>query len=189
MKKIFSTQTIPWLEGVTDVDVKTRTVTVKGNRGELVRTFKLSADIFVNKAKKTVTVQIWFTKGREAASIRTVCSHITNMMLGVTKGYQYKMKFVYAHFPVNVNISDDKKVIEVRNFLGEKVIRRVHLLDGVTVDRSDAAKDEIVLTGNNVENVGTSAAQIQQITKVKNKDIRKFLDGIYVSESGVIASD
>ena len=186
MKKIFSTQSIPWLKDVEDVDVTTRTVTVKGPRGQLVRTFKLAADIFVNKAKKNITVQIWFTKGREAASIRTICTHINNMMLGVTKGYRYKMKFVYAHFPVNVNISDDKKVIEVRNFLGEKVIRRVHLLEGVTVDRSDDVKDEIVLTGNSIENVGTSAAQIQQITKVKNKDIRKFLDGIYVSESGVI---
>jgi len=190
MKKIFSTQTISWEDNVLDVSANTRTVVVKGPRGELTRSFKsMSVDIFVNKAKKTVTVQMWFTQGRQAAAIRTVCSHIRNMMLGVTLGFRYKMRFVYAHFPVNVNISDDNKVIEIRNFLGEKVIRRVEMLEGVTVNRSDDVKDEIFLVGNNVENVGTSAAQIQQSTKVKNKDIRKFLDGIYVSESGVIPVD
>lgn len=30
------------------------------------------------------------------------------------------------------------------------------------------------------------AALIQQATTVKNKDIRKFLDGIYVSEKGTV---
>ena len=34
--------------------------------------------------------------------------------------------------------------------------------------------------------VVVSAALIQQSTKVKKKDIRKFLDGIYVSEKGTI---
>ena len=33
------------------------------------------------------------------------------------------------------------------------------------------------------------AALIQQSTTVKNKDIRKFLDGIYVSEKGNIVQD
>merc|ERR1712100_515360 len=99
------------------------------------------------------------------------------MMIGVTKGFQYKMRFVYAHFPVNVNISDEKEVI-----------RRVPMLEGVTVDRSEV-KDEIILESNNVGNLGISASQIQQCTKVKNKDIRKFLDGIYVSEKGNVVKD
>jgi large subunit ribosomal protein L9e len=95
------------------------------------------------------------------------------------------MRFVYAHFPINVNIPDDKKSIEIRNFLGEKLTRKVELLPGVTVNHTDQ-KDEIVLTGNDIQNVSQSAANIQQSTLVKNKDIRKFLDGIYVSEKGLI---
>jgi large subunit ribosomal protein L9e len=31
-----------------------------------------------------------------------------------------------------------------------------------------------------------TAAQIQQATSVRKKDLRKFLDGIYVSEKGPI---
>ncbi|KAG0252850.1 60S ribosomal protein L9, partial [Mortierella polycephala] len=49
-------------------------------------------------------------------------------------------------------------------------------------------KDEIILIGNDVANVSQSAATIQQTTRVRNKDIRKFLDGIYVSQKGQIKS-
>merc|ERR1712213_93054 len=153
---VFATMSLKWLPDVEDVSVKARTVTVKGPRGTLTRSFKsVSADIFGDKAAKKITVEMWF---------------------------------VYAHFPVNVNISDAKDLIEIRNFLGEKVIRRVPMLEGITIDRSEV-KDEIILQGNNVENLGTSAARIQQICKVRNKDIRKFLDGIYVSEKGLVVQD
>jgi large subunit ribosomal protein L9e len=37
-----------------------------------------------------------------------------------------------------------------------------------------------------LEDVSQSAADIQQICRVRNKDIRKFLDGLYVSERGNI---
>jgi ribosomal protein L6P/L9E len=59
------------------------------------------------------------------------------------------------------------------NFLGEKIIRRVTLLPGVEVETSANVKDEIVLSGNSLENVSQSAADIQQICRVRNKDIRK----------------
>ena len=65
------------------------------------------------------------------------------------------MKFVYAHFPVNCNIPDDGKQIEIHNFLGEASVRRVHMLQGVTVARSPN-KDEIILTGNDLELVSQS---------------------------------
>ena len=47
----------------------------------------------------------------------------------------------------------------------------------------------IFFTGNSVEAVSQSAALIQQSTTVKNKDIRKFLDGVYVSEKGNVVAD
>ena len=71
-----------------------------------------------------------------------------------------------------------------RNFLGEKLVRRITLGEGVEVEASKNVKDELVLSGNSIENVSQSAADIQQICRVRNKDIRKFLDGIYVSERG-----
>lgn len=139
---------------------------------------------FIGKDKIKLTM--WHGARKTNAALRTVCTHINNMIKGVTKGYRYKMRLVYAHFPINVNIVDGGKGVEIRNFLGEKIIRRVSMLDGVKVDSSTAQKDEIILIGNDIENVSQSAASIHQSTLVKNKDIRKFLDGIYVSEKGVM---
>jgi large subunit ribosomal protein L9e len=73
--------------------------------------------------------------------------------------------------------------------LGEKIVRHVTMLDGVTVEASKGVKDQIELTGNSLENVSQSAADVQQICRVRNKDIRKFLDGLYVSEKGNIEGE
>lgn len=54
--------------------------------------------------------------------IRISLSHVENLITGFTKGYRYKMIFVYAHFPINASISSGGKGIEIRNFLGEKVL-------------------------------------------------------------------
>jgi large subunit ribosomal protein L9e len=70
--------------------------------------------------------------------------------------------------------------------LGEKFLRVVPMSEGVTVEISKAMKDELYVSGNDIEAVSKSAARIQQCTTVKNKDIRKFLDGIYVSEKTTI---
>lgn len=94
------------------------------------------------------------------------------MIIGVTKGFLYKMKLVYAHFPINAIPSDDGSSIQIRNFLGEKFVRECPMLEGTTVKLSDV-KDEIILQGNDIEKVSQSAASITDKCRVKNKDIRK----------------
>lgn len=76
-----------------------------------------------------------------------------------------------------------------RNFLGEKIVRYVTMRDGVAVEASKGVKDQIEISGNSLEDVSQCAADIQQICRVRNKDIRKFLDGLYVSERGNIAEE
>lgn len=128
----------------------------------------------------------WFGTKKEVAAVRTICSHVKNMIKGVIKGYRYKMRYVYAHFPINAAITEKGTVVEIRNFLGERIIRRVTMYPGVICSSSPNQKDEIILEGNDIELVSRSAALIQQSTLVKNKDIRKFLDGIYVSEKTTV---
>ena len=53
-----------------------------------------------------------------------------NLIKGVSAGFEYKMRLVYAHFPINVNIEDGGKLVEIRNFLGEKRVRAVNMLPG-----------------------------------------------------------
>uniref|UniRef100_A0A1L8DRN4 Large ribosomal subunit protein uL6 n=1 Tax=Nyssomyia neivai TaxID=330878 RepID=A0A1L8DRN4_9DIPT len=173
-------------EGNTVIESK---VKISGPRGKLERTFKhLALDIYMAH-KRTIKVEKWFGTKKELAAVRTVCSHIENMIKGVTKGFQYKMRAVYAHFPINCVTSEGNTVIEIRNFLGEKYIRRVQMSPGVTVVNSTKQKDELILEGNDIEAVSGSAALIQQSTTVKNKDIRKFLDGLYVSEKTTVVQE
>jgi large subunit ribosomal protein L9e len=138
--------------------------------------------------EKKLRVDCHFGRRKALASIRTCTSHVQNMITGVTKGFEYKMRLVYAHFPININIDGKGDKVEIRNFLGEKRVRVVHMLPGVKIERSDV-KDELVLTGNDIELVSRSCALIHQICLVKHKDIRKFLDGIYVSGKGTFVKD
>merc|ERR1712157_332648 len=98
----------------------------------------------------------------------------------------YKMRLVYAHFPINATITNGGKTIEIRNFLGEKIVRTVNMLAGVKVEKSASTKDELVVSGTDIDLTSRSAALIRQPCLVKDKDIRKFLDGIYVSSHGMI---
>merc|ERR1719510_385443 len=110
----------------------------------------------------TLKVEKWFGKKKELAAVRTVCSHIQNLIVGVTRGYKYKMRAVYAHFPINCAISEEGTLVEVRNFLGEKFIRKVRMSEGVKCENSKDQKDELVVIGNSLEHVSQSAALLQQ---------------------------
>lgn len=81
-------------------------------------------------------------------------------MVSLWQGYRYKMRSVYAHFPINIAITDDKKHVEVRNFLGEKYTRHVDMLEGVTIESSQALKDEFILEGNDIELVSKSGERL-----------------------------
>ncbi|EFJ11932.1 hypothetical protein SELMODRAFT_269009 [Selaginella moellendorffii] len=189
MKTILSSQTMDIPEGV-KVEIRAKQIRVSGPRGVLLRNFKhLNLDFQMLENGRKLKVEAWFGSRKTIAAIRTAVSHVKNLITGVTKGFQYKMRFVYAHFPINANISATKQNIEIRNFLGEKRVRTVDMLPGVTVTRTEKVKDELVLEGNDIELVSRSAALINQKCHVKNKDIRKFLDGIYVSEKGTIAEE
>ena len=190
MKYIQTEQSIAIPEGV-NVSIKARVVKVTGPRGTLTKNLK-HIDVTFTKIDNTlVKVAVHNGDRKHVAALRTVKSLVDNMVTGVTKGYKYKMRYVYAHFPINVNVieKDSMKFIEIRNFLGDKKVRHVPVRTGVEVEFSTNQKDEIVLSGNSVEEVSQNAADIQQICRVRNKDIRKFLDGIYVSHKGCIVED
>lgn len=175
------------------VEIHARTVKVTGKLGNLERDFKhINMDLFKTKetdeeteeVKDVIRLDLWFASRKQLACVRTVCSHILNMFTGVQRGFCYKLRFVYSHFPINVTTAGN--VVEIRNFLGERRVRKVALLDGVTYTRSANVKDQIELSGMDIAKVSLSAAKIQQATNIRHKDLRKFLDGIYVSERGAV---
>ena len=164
-------------EGVT-VTVVDRTVTVKGQKVTLSREFPVSR-INMSLVGNQVTLTCDLPKKKENALLGTFRSHITNMIIGVTDGFEYKMKIVYSHFPVKTSVKGDKFVIE--NFLGEKHPRSANILGDTKIV---VKGDEVTLTGSDKEHVGQTTANIEQITKIKGYDPRVFQDGIYLIQKG-----
>jgi len=169
------------------VEIKARVVTVKGPRGTLKKDFRHQTVEMEMEGKK-ITLTKWTGTKSSVAALQTFAAHILNMFTGVTQGYRYKMRYVYAHFPINVGVEKNGTVVEVRNFLGEKRTRVVTMREDTKATISKV-KDELILEGNDVEAVSQTAADIHRSTKVLGKDLRKFLDGIFVSESGPIKAE
>ena len=186
MKYILTTETVEIPDKV-EIVAKSRNIEVKGPLGVLKRSFKhLNFDVIREEDKKTkkrrMMIQMWFAQRKQKAAVTTIASHIKNMIRGVTSGYKFRMKFAYAHFPIQANLINNGKGVEIKNFLGEKHVRKINALEGVTINRTEEAKDELTVQGSNLENTSLTCALIQQCVRVKNKDIRQFLDGIYVSD-------
>jgi len=151
-------------------------VTVEGEKGTLVRDFSF-APISIETNGKTVRVWAEWPRKKEAALVGTIHSHIKNMMSGVQKGFTYKLKIVFSHFPISVKVQG--RTLFIENFTGERRERKVKLIGDVKVK---IQSEDIIVEGVNLEEVSQTAANIEQATKVKSKDPRVFLDGIYVFE-------
>jgi large subunit ribosomal protein L6 len=102
-----------------------------------------------------------------------------NSFDGVTKGYTYKMKIAYSHFPITVD-TDGEKIL-IKNFIGERSPRITYKAGSHPVDIK-STKEDVVISGIDKEEVGQTAANIQRICRIRHKDKRIFQDGIYVYE-------
>jgi len=160
-------------EGVTATLVG-RNLSVKGKLGEARKNFdKVSINISVNGNK--VVISPFSVKKKDNMIINTVASIVSNMVTGVTKGFTYKVKVVYAHFPITVKTKGKQVLVE--NFVGERSPRISEILGDckVTVEG-----DDVIVKGVSLEDVGQTAANIELATKIKRKDQRIFLDGLYI---------
>ena len=168
-------KTVKIPEGVA-INLEGKTIEVSGEKGRLVRDFSHApVSILIEDGEVVVSAQ--WARRKVSALVGTICSHIGNMIKGVTQGFTYKLKIVYSHFPISVKVEQDRIVIE--NFIGERSPRTAKIVGNTEVS---VKGDDIVVRGTNIEQVSQTAANVEQATKVKEKDPRKFLDGIYVYE-------
>lgn len=166
-------------EGI-DVEIDNLKIKVKGKLGEIERNFfnRGVANILkIEKLNENIKVIINKEGAKGKSLLGTIKKHILNLFKGVQEGFEYKLKIVYVHFPISVELKDNEFI--VRNFLGQKDVRKTKIHDGVKVDIS---KDEIKLFGINKELVGQTAANLERLTRLSKKDRRKFQDGIFIYE-------
>ena len=149
-------------------------ITVTGEKGSVTKDFTHAR---LNMELLDDSVRIWAVNPRkkQASLVNTIVSHIRNMIKGVTKGFTYKMKIVFVHFPMTLRIEENQ--IAIQNFSGERKPRDAKIVGDakVSVDGED-----VIVEGIDLEEVAQTAANIQTAVKIRRKDRRKFLDGIYV---------
>ncbi len=164
----------------TKVEIDGRKVRVQGPLGDLEEDLShLPIELSLNGSE--VVIKTNWPRKREIGMLGTAAAHIRNMIKGVNSGYKFNLKTVYAHFPVTVKVDERSRTLKIENFTGEKTPRSAAILDGVKVT---VKGEEITVEGTSLLAVSQTAANIQNATRIKKKDQRVFLDGIYVSDKG-----
>lgn len=153
------------------VTVEGEKVTVSGAKGTVTKTFHYPGlKIEAKGAELSVSGPL--------AMANTVEAHVRNMATGVLTGYSKKLKSLYSHFPVSVEVKG--KDILIKNFLGEKQPRKAKIVGQTKVE---AKGQEMSISGPSKDDVGQTIANLKSATRIRNRDSRVFQDGFYVIES------
>jgi large subunit ribosomal protein L6 len=150
-----------------NVKVEPGRITVRGPKGEVSAPFK------TREAKVTLKGSELEVEAEKRLA-NTILSHVRNMILGVTQGYSKKLKALYSHFPLSMEVKG--KEVMIKNFLGEKQPRKVNIVGATKVE---VKGQEMTVWGPSKEDVGQTLANIKTATKIKNRDHRVFQDGLY----------
>ncbi|MEK6819946.1 MAG: 50S ribosomal protein L6 [Nanoarchaeota archaeon] len=150
-------------------------IKVKGKNGETQKKFK-TRKFKVEKMENKILIGTKEATKKEKRLINTFRAHIKNMIEGIQNKFEYKMKAVYSHFPMTVEMHGNE--ITIKNFLGEKIPRKSKILPHVDVKISG---DFIVIHSSNKEAAGQTAANLEKATWIRRKDRRVFQDGIFIT--------
>ena len=164
-----------------EAEIHQNKINLKGKEGENSREFNLGK-INLEKKDKKIIISCEKATKKEKRMINTSIAHLKNMIQGVQKKFEYKLKICSSHFPMTLKLEGDNAII--KNFLGEKVDRKVKLPGNIEVKLD---KDIITITSVNKEFAGQAAANLEKVTKIRKKDRRIFQDGIYIiNKSGKV---
>jgi large subunit ribosomal protein L6 len=162
------------------VQFEGRRVSVKGPLGTLEEDLS-HLPVTLSRRENNIVISTTWPRKRELGMLGTAAAHVRNMFRGVTDGYRYELKSVYAHFPVTIKADEKNKEVRIENFTGEKTPRHARILENVKVT---VKGEDVTVEGTSLASVSQTAANIQNATRIKEKDLRVFLDGIYISGKG-----
>jgi len=158
-----------------EIKIESRIVKAKGPKGEASKVL-YAPKINIEVKDNNVVVSAKNATKREKRMIGSFASHIENLIQGVTKLHVYKLKICATHFPMSASVSKGEFVLQ--NFLGEKIPRAVKLRQGVNVKIEGA---EITVESADKELAGQTAASIEQLCRITDRDRRVFQDGVYIT--------
>jgi large subunit ribosomal protein L6 len=158
-----------------NVRMEGNTFIVGGRLGTLYKDVT-KLPVTVDIKDKKLVIKPPGTRKKDLAITNTTKSIIQSMIKGVEKGFTYKLKVVYAHFPISVKTKG--KEIHVENYFGERAPRVSYIVGDST--KVNVVGEDVIVQGPSLEDVSQTAANIEFSTKLKGKDQRVFLDGLYI---------
>lgn len=150
------------------------TIIVEGKNGKISKDFT-KIPITLSFENNRIIIYPPGQRRKDLALINTVKSIISSMIKGVETGFTYKLKIIFSHFPISVKVKDKKVIVE--NYFGERSMR-ISKIVGLT--QVVVAGEDVIVKGPSLEDVSQTATNIESSTKIKNKDQRVFLDGVYL---------
>ena len=192
MKYILKTEKIVIPSGVT-VTSKASSNNAMNPHPVTTKSFKhIKAEIIVKKEQDehtkenqdVVRINIYMNTYKQGAILYTLRSHINNMIKGVTSGFRYKMHEVHKHFPIDLQVKDN--AVNIIKYLGQRDIKVIPLPEGITCQKNPKNPSELWFDGIDCDQLGCTCSKVFQSCYPKDKDIRKFLDGIFISERGLL---
>lgn len=178
MKHVYIEKDVELSEDV-QVTIKDNVVTMEGKKGKLTKDFT-DFKVVLKKTKDKINVKSYYVDKKKKAKILAVVGYLKNMMDGVTKGYVYKSKIIFSHFPITVEPDNKKRQISVKNLYGGRKPLIVPIIGEDTTVSVD--KDDVIIEGIDKEAVGQTTANMKEICKLRGKrkkDPETFMDGIW----------
>ena len=158
-------------------EVNGNSITMKKDGKELKK--EINEKIAVKKDGSKIVLQIKNAGRREKREFGTAKSHIKNMIEGLVRGYEYELEICIVHFPMTVTFDKTKKEFVIKNLLGEKCPRVIGVAGNVEVELKAPI---IKIKSHDLEVAGQTAANLEKITKIRNRDRNKFQDGIFITK-------
>ncbi len=162
-------------EGVS-VSIEGSMITSSGKLGTNKRIFN-DALLKLEKAGSSISISGTSEKGlakKAAKAEMALKKELENDMRGVSEYYERKMRLVFAHFPINVEVKGD--MLYINNIIGERFPRTSRIVGSTKIE---AKGQEVRIYGTSLDEVSQTCANIRLACKIRNKDSRVFQDGLY----------
>lgn len=163
-------------EGI-QVTIEDHVITMKKDDKEIKR--NINPEISVVQEDNKIIVSAKKARRNEKRKYGTITGHIKNMITGLTEGFEYELEICNVHFPMTVEFDKGKNEVIIKNLLGEKSPRTINVSDQAEIE---IKAPKITVKSYNREIAGQTAADLEKLSRVRNRDRNKFQDGIFITK-------
>ncbi len=165
------------IPGDIEIEINGREVIARKDSHELKRV--IGDGIMVSKEGSKIILKIAGARRKEKSRIGAFEGHIKNMIEGLREAHKYELEVCNVHFPMSVSFDKAKKEVIIKNMLGEKTPRIQKVSDRVEIE---IKMPKITIKSYDLEAAGQTAADLEKMSKIRNRDRNKFQDGIFITK-------